>query len=184
MSKQNVEHYLDIYKLRQEMQEEGITNPSEQIKEFTINFVGKLKAMPLNEEIILENNSFFDSNKNLIIEIPKDDDLGFFITTMPESRKADYYLGYYEGSVYLDFNISEENLIYLIRISFDGYGCYNFETNSKPLNQNDSMLFIELIKESELHQVLLKYIVIKAIELNKENISEDALKEYKLNSKI
>lgn len=74
MAKLDVEHYLDIYKLRQEMQEEGITNPSEEIKEFTRDFVEKLSKMPLNEEIILDKNSFFDSQKRLIIEFPVKED--------------------------------------------------------------------------------------------------------------
>lgn len=74
MAKLDVEHYLDIYKLRQEMQEEGITNPSEEIKKFTRDFVEKLSKMPLNEEIILDKNSFFDSQKRLIIEFPVKED--------------------------------------------------------------------------------------------------------------
>ena len=52
------------------MQDEGITNPSEQIKKFTTDFVEILKNIPLEEEIILKNNSFYDSRGNLIITIP------------------------------------------------------------------------------------------------------------------
>ena len=180
MGKLNVKHYLGIYKLRQEMQEKGITNPSEKIKRFTCNFVEKLMKMKPEEEITIRSNTFIDSSNKLIIEIPKDDTLDFFLTTMPQSRKADYYLGYYKGSVYFDFNISEGNLIKLIRVSFDGYGCFNFEENSLPLNKNDSTIFIELMKENELKQVLLNYIVLKSIELNRENLPEEALKEYHL----
>ncbi len=44
----------------------------------------------------------------------------FFITTLPPTRQADYYLGCLNASVFIDFNCSDENLIYLIRISFDG----------------------------------------------------------------
>ena len=39
----DVKHYLDIYTIRKEMQEEGLTNPSEQIKKFTSDFVEKLQ---------------------------------------------------------------------------------------------------------------------------------------------
>lgn len=65
----SVEHYLNIYSTRKEMQEKGITNPSEQIKNFTIAFVEKLKALPLDQEIVLNESSFYDSKGNLIIKL-------------------------------------------------------------------------------------------------------------------
>ena len=71
MGKLDVRHYLDIYTTRKEMQEKGITNPSEQIKKFTREFVEKLLTYSLDEEIILKDNgSFFDSKGNLIMKIP------------------------------------------------------------------------------------------------------------------
>jgi len=70
MGKLDVSHYLDIYTIRKEMQEEGITNPSEEIKKFTKDFVEKLQNMPLDEEIILKDSSFLDSFGSLIMKIP------------------------------------------------------------------------------------------------------------------
>jgi hypothetical protein len=70
MGNHDVRHYLDIYTTRKEMQEEGITNPSEEIKKFTKDFVEKLQNMPFDEEIILKDSSFFDSIGNLIMKIP------------------------------------------------------------------------------------------------------------------
>jgi hypothetical protein len=70
MVKLDVRHYLDIYTTRKEMQEEGITNPSEEIKKFTKDFVEKLQNMRLDEEIILKDSSFFDSFGSLIMKIP------------------------------------------------------------------------------------------------------------------
>lgn len=70
MKKLDVEHYLGIYTIRKHMQEEGITNPSEDIKKFVRELVEKLESMPLDEEIILKDSSFFDSSGNLIIKFP------------------------------------------------------------------------------------------------------------------
>jgi hypothetical protein len=71
MKNLDVRHYLDIYATRKEMQEKGITQPSEQYKKFTNDFVEKLQTYSLDEEIILdENGSFFDSKGNLILTIP------------------------------------------------------------------------------------------------------------------
>lgn len=70
MNNLKVEHYLDIYIMRKEMQEEGITNPSEYIKKFTRELVEVLEKMPLDEEIILEENGFYDNKGNLLITFP------------------------------------------------------------------------------------------------------------------
>ena len=70
MKKLDVSHYLDIYTTRKEMQEKGVINPNEQIKKFTKEFVEKLQNLPLDEEIILKDSSFFDSVGNLIMKIP------------------------------------------------------------------------------------------------------------------
>lgn len=52
------------------MQEEGITNPSEDIKKFTLQLVEILEKMPLDEEIILEEIGFYDDKGNLLIKFP------------------------------------------------------------------------------------------------------------------
>ena len=68
----DVKHFLKLYRTRKSMQDKGLTNPSDKIKSFTSEFVEKLSKMPLDEEIRLENHSFFDSKGNLIAEVPVD----------------------------------------------------------------------------------------------------------------
>lgn len=70
MGKHDVRHFLDIYSARKEMQEKGITNPPENIKKFTREFVEKLQKYSLDEEIVLNDSSFYDSRGNLIMKIP------------------------------------------------------------------------------------------------------------------
>lgn len=66
----NVKHYLDIYTTRKKMQEEGIINPKEEVQNFLKDFIEILQNMPLNEEIIMKDDSFLDSKGNHIIKIP------------------------------------------------------------------------------------------------------------------
>lgn len=73
MKKLDVEHYLDIYTLRKEMQEEGITNPSEDFKKFTCELVEILEKMSLDEEIILKEIGFYDSKGSLLIKFPHEE---------------------------------------------------------------------------------------------------------------
>jgi hypothetical protein len=105
----------------------------------------------------------------------------FFITNMPASRPADYYLGYLDGCVFLDFNNYDTERVCLKRISFDGYGCCKLKDDAIPLDANDSKNFKRLFKENLDDQDMLLTIVKKAIALNKQDIWGDALEEYKLN---
>ena len=71
MSNLDVEHYLGIYKTRKEMQDAGVTNPTDEIKILTKTIVEKLSLLPLDEKIELSNNSMYDSNGNLIVTFPE-----------------------------------------------------------------------------------------------------------------
>lgn len=107
-------------------------------------------------------------------------DFGFFKTIMPDSRKADFYLGCLDGSVFIDFNFTTDKRIKLRRISFDGYGCCNLDNNAKCLDEQLSKDFIEEVSKDNLDQEKITKIVLELIRLNKESIWIDALEEYKL----
>jgi hypothetical protein len=107
-------------------------------------------------------------------------DLEFFITTLPDSRPADYYLGCLGGSVFMDFENCDGERIRLIRISFDGYGCCDLGKDAIPMNKADSQAFLEIIESLLSDQMMLATIVKKTISSNKDLIWEDALNEYGL----
>jgi len=107
-------------------------------------------------------------------------DFDFFKTTMPDSRKADFYLGCLDGCVFIDFNFTTDKRINLCRISFDGYGCCNIDSNAKCLDNLLSKEFIDEMEKDNLDQEKITKVVLELIRLNKENIWTDSLKEYKL----
>lgn len=89
-------------------------------------------------------------------------------------------MGCLNGSVYMDFNKSNGNLISLCRISFDGYGCCNLPDETNYLSLELSNRFIEEMAKEELNQEIITNIVKELIKINHEYIWEDALKEYGL----
>jgi len=96
-------------------------------------------------------------------------------------RKADFQLECLNGSVFLDFNYTKENLIYLRRISFDRYGCCRIiKKNVICLDYNQSKGFKEEISKDNLNQEKIKVFVFELIRLNKDNIWADALEENNL----
>jgi len=107
-------------------------------------------------------------------------DLNFFVTTMPITRPATYYLGCMEGSIFMDFDHDEKNCIRLKRISFDGYDCCELKGYVVPMNEPDSNSFKEMIHQQLIDQLLLTAIVKRTIADNKAILWEDALTEYEL----
>ena len=111
-------------------------------------------------------------------------DFDFFKTEMPASRKADFYLGCLDGCVFIDFNLTSDNLISLCRISFDGYGCCNITDTKNLLDFELSKRFIEEIRQDELNQEKLTPLIKQIIKINQEYIWTDALEEYNLIDRI
>ncbi len=109
-----------------------------------------------------------------------DKDFEFFKTSMPSTRIADYYLGCLEGCVFIDFNLSKDRCIFLKRISFDGYGCCDLNEKIIPMTKEESQIFIDTYKKHNLDQEIMNKLITSTIEINKEHIWQDALKEYGL----
>ena len=98
---------------------------------------------------------------------------------MPDSRKADFYLGCLDGCVFLDFNFTTDNRINLCRISFDGYGCCDID-DAKHLDEQLSKNFVYEILRENLDQEKITKLVLELVRLNKDKIWNDALEEYNL----
>ena len=107
-------------------------------------------------------------------------EFSFFKTSMPETRKADFYLGCLDGAVFVDFNILSDNLVSLVRISFDGYGCCTLEDTAECFNVTDSQEFLKEIEQENLNQETIGRLVTKIVQMNKDFIWNDALEEYGL----
>ena len=106
--------------------------------------------------------------------------IGLFITTMPESRPADYYFGCLEGSIFIDVDEVDNGLISLVRVSFDGYGCYEFPDEIRPMSREDSMLFKEIMESPEPNLQLLTALLTKTLRENNHLDWNEPLKTYQL----
>jgi hypothetical protein len=104
----------------------------------------------------------------------------FFKTSMPNTRKADFYLGCLDSSVFIDFNKLESGQVSIVRISFDGFGCCNLKAKGEPLNIEESELFLHQMKVDIIDQKIIATLVGTAIRMNKEQIWIEALEKYKL----
>lgn len=112
-------------------------------------------------------------------------DFEFFKSEMNfKTRKSDFCLGGLDSSVFMDFDKDESHQIFLKRISFDGYGCYNLEYDKKRvLNREDSKLFIKELKSLEINEMfdnqeIITELVLKIIKLNQNDLDNEPLEKY------
>lgn len=70
MENLTIKHFYEIYKTRLEMQEAGITNPPENIKEFTQSIVETLSKLPMEEIVDYVDGTLVDSKGNVSVKFP------------------------------------------------------------------------------------------------------------------
>ena len=74
-----------------------------------------------------------------------------------ETRPCDYCFSLQDGSVFADFNTDKNQCLYLIRISFDGYGCCEVNSNRKKINKEQSQLLIKEFRSFRSSIILMDY---------------------------
>ena len=136
---------------------------------------------PLEKHLAIADHSIWrtTSEENPYPDLPKSE-FDFYKATWASGRIASYHLGCLDGSVYMDFNISKEQLITLCRISFDGFGCCGLGDYTKYLDHESSAQFLQEMKKYVLDQEVLAKLVKELIRLNRDLIWEEALKRYGL----
>jgi hypothetical protein len=115
-----------------------------------------------------------------MIEVSMDSNTDFSITSMPESRPADYYLRWFGGSIFLDFDDYRYGQIRLKRISFDGFGRCDLSGRAIPMSRENSRAFKHIVSNKVSDQPMLARIIRKTIDDNRNLIWEDALRFYHL----
>lgn len=99
---------------------------------------------------------------------------------MPESRPSDFCFSLFDGSVFVDF-AKKCGLIYLLRISFDGFGCYSVPGDSNPLGKERSKSFLKIVRGGIKDKTELLGLIKTALKINRSLLDADEpLKKYKL----
>jgi hypothetical protein len=74
-----------------------------------------------------------------------------------------------------DFNIDTDGRVYLVRISFDGYGCCRMERDVERLSLNESLELVKRVDVNEVNCDVVRDILQRYFERMKHVIWEDAL---------
>ena len=98
------------------------------------------------------------------------------------TRPCQYCLALQDDSVFADFNVDQDGCLYLVRISFDGYGCLEIdsETEIGRIDRKDSKKLIHLIEENKLETPESGRILKEYFNENRKLLWEDALEDHQL----
>ena len=98
------------------------------------------------------------------------------------TRPCKYCLALQDDSVFVDLNITENGCLYIVRISFDGYGCCypDPEIGIGKIGFEESALLISIIENGSFHEPKASEILIRYFKENEATLWRDALKDHEL----
>ena len=100
--------------------------------------------------------------------------------SMSPSRSSRYCLSLQDDCVFADFDIDDQGRIFLLRISFDGYGCCETVEFARSMSAEDSNEFVTLIETERVNSPKMRAILSRFLTDNSDVIWKDALLEHEL----
>ncbi len=82
--------------------------------------------------------------------------------------------------MFADFDVDDGGHVFLVRISFDGYGCCRIDGAKRKMNLGDSCKLIEWVESDNINHDGMIAILVKYFKENKDIIWEDALAHHGL----
>ena len=99
---------------------------------------------------------------------------------MPASRPAHICLGLQGHSVFADFDLDPDGRLFLVRISFDGYGCCIAPAGMPRLNLGDSATFLAMRERGAFDADVAAPILSAYFSEHRDLLWPDALQEHDL----
>lgn len=96
------------------------------------------------------------------------------------TRPCDFSLGLQEDCVFADFNIDANGLVYLVGISFDGYGYCGVNDSTRTMTLEDSRQVVKWVESENVNHDEMSSILTNHFRRNKDLLWEDALSEHGL----
>ena len=102
------------------------------------------------------------------------------VNDMPASRPSRYCLGLQDDSVFADFDVDSDGCVFLLRISFDGYGCCSTAEKARRMSPDISKRLIRLVESDDVASGEFAAILSQYFSENSDVIWKDALQEHDL----
>lgn len=105
--------------------------------------------------------------------------LNIRVSEQMPTRPCEYCLALEDDSVFLDLDIRENGNLFVVRISFDGYGCCE-PVEVTDFNESESKFLINNIKNNTLSSSEVAMILRSYLKINKDSLWTEALSQYNL----
>ncbi len=102
-----------------------------------------------------------------------------YVWTTP-TRPCCFCLCLQGGSVFADFNIDSDGRVYLVRISFDGYGCFATDGKVARMPLDESHTLVNLVNIDDVNRAEVREFLYRYFDKNQDVIWRDALAEHEL----
>ena len=96
------------------------------------------------------------------------------------SRPCRFCLCLQGGSVFADFNNDSDGRVFLVRISFDGYGCCETESKVARMALEESDTLVKLVNTDDVNRDEIREILYRYFDQNQNVIWRDTLVEHEL----
>jgi hypothetical protein len=104
--------------------------------------------------------------------------MSILIQNFPPFRGGRFCLSLQEDSVFADFDVDSDGRVFLLRISFDGYGCCSGDFTK--LNPEDSGLLLDAVGRNAVARPEIQILLRAYFAANKGLIWSDALESHGL----
>ena len=94
---------------------------------------------------------------------------------MTPTRPCRYCLSLQDGSGFADFDVDTNDQLFLVRISFDGFGCCRISDSTRTMSIEDSTRLIRWLESDDLSNDAVTAILTQYFEANSDIIWRDAL---------
>lgn len=101
------------------------------------------------------------------------------VPTMP-SRPCTFCLCLQGGSVFADFDTDDSRTVWLRRISFDGYGCYEAGESIQRMTAADSHVLLDAVARNDVSTATVEAVLRQYFRQNRHIIWRNALEEHNL----
>ncbi len=96
------------------------------------------------------------------------------------TRPCKYCLALQDDAVFADFQMNENGNLYLVRISYDGYGCCEPKIKIGEMEATSTKQLVSAIENNNLGSLEVTTILSNYFRANKGSLWEDALLEHGL----
>lgn len=96
------------------------------------------------------------------------------------SRPCRFSLNLQDCCVYADFDVDAENLVYAVRVSFDGYGCARLPSDVRRMSPEDSRALLQMVSAQSVDIAIADPLLRRYFSQLTPGLWEDALRDHDL----